>query len=1064
MIERLIEYSARNKFVIILITFLITGWGIWSAKQTPLDAIPDLSDVQVILFTEWEGRSPDLVEDQITYPLVSSLLAAPQVKVVRGYSFFGYSYVYVIFEDDTDIYWARSRVSENISKISGQLPPDVTPTLGPDATGVGWVYQYALKDTQNRYNLAELRSLQDWYLKFAFEEVKGVAETASVGGHVKEYQINVDPSRLRAYDISVTKISEAVRNSNRDAGGRSVELSGRDFMIKGLGYISSLDDIKNIVVDFDDRGVPILVGDVATVETGPSMRRGIAELNGEGEAVGGIIVMRYGENALDVIERVKAKAESLKTSLPEGVELVTVYDRSSLIKESIRTLRDKLIEEIIIVSLVCIVFLFHFRSAMVAIITLPVAVIMSFVVFQHLGITSNVMSLGGIAIAIGAMVDAAIVMVENAHKYLEHNPEADRVETIIKAAKKVGAPLFFSLLIITVSFLPVFTLEAQEGRLFKPLAYTKTFAMMFAAILSVTLVPALMVIFIKGKILHEDKNPITRFLVFIYQPFVRLALRFRYTVIVLSVLSVAAAYPVVQKLGSEFMPALNEGDIFYMPTTLPGISAAEAAKSLQVQNMLIKSIPEVDTVFGKAGNAVTATDPAGLSMAETVITLKPKEEWREGMTWDKIVNELNNAVKVPGWVNSWTMPIKARIDMLSTGIKTPVGVKVFGSDPMVLQEIGQNIEEALVNVEGTRSVYAERTDGGYYLYIEPDRFKLARHGLTIEDVNMVIESAIGGMPVTRTVEGRERYPVAVRYKKSFRNDVEAIKNVLIPVGMGTSAPAASGGGGMGGGEASAEGRGGYVPLGAVADVYLKAGPDMLKGENGLLVSYVYVDLNTGIDIGSYVEKAIAAVENSVNVPQGYIVQWSGEYESMLRVKEKLYIVAPVTLALIFVILFLSFRSVAKTAIVMLSVPFALIGGFLFLYFLGYNMSVAVWVGLIALAGVAAETGVIMIVYLDEAYYDRLAQGRMNTADDLREAVTYGAVQRVRPKIMTVMTLIVGLMPIMWATGSGADVMKRIAAPMIGGMVTSTFLTLVIIPAVYFTWRQYGLGKEKQAEL
>ncbi len=1055
MIEKLIEYSARNKFVIILLTLIITGWGVWSVKKTPLDAIPDLSDVQVIIFTEWTGRSPDLVEDQITYPLVSSLLAAPKVKVVRGYSFFGFSYVYAIFEDDTDIYWARSRVSEYISKIRGQLPPDVNPSLGPDATGVGWIYQYALKDTQNKYNLAELRSLQDWYLKYAFEEVKGVAEAASLGGHIKEYQINLDPDRLRAYGIPITKITEAVRNSNRDVGGRSVEFSGRDFMIKGLGYISSIEDIKNTVVDFDDRGVPVLIGDVASVETGPSMRRGIADLNGDGETVGGIIVMRYGENALEVIERVKAKAEELKNTLPEGVELVPVYDRSELIINSIKTLRDKLIEEIIIVSLVCVVFLFHFRSALVAIITLPVAIIMSFVMFRHLGITSNVMSLGGIAIAIGAMVDAAIVMVENAHKQLEHNPNADRVETIINAAKKVGAPLFFSLLIITVSFLPVFTLESQEGRLFKPLAYTKTFAMLFASFLSVTLVPALMVMFIKGKILAEDKNPVTKVLVFLYRPFVHLALRFRYAVIVLSIIAVAASYPVVKKLGSEFMPTLNEGTVFYMPTTLPGISAAEAAKSLQTQNRLIKSVPEVETVFGKAGNAMSATDPAGLSMAETVITLKPESEWREGMTWDKIIEELNSKVQVAGWVNSWTMPIKARIDMLSTGIKTPVGIKIYGADPVILQETGQKLEEVLKTVEGTRSVYAERTDGGYYLYIEPDRFRLARHGLTVEDVNMVIESAIGGMPVTRTVEGRERYPVAVRYKKSFRSDIESIKSVLIPVGMNGSADTQASGG-MGSGEAG--GRSGYVPLGEVAEVYMKPGPDMLKNENGLLVSYIYVDTDTGVDVGRYVERAMKAVDGAVTVPQGYIMQWSGQYEYMMRVKEKLNIVVPLTLVLIFVILYLNFRSVTKTAIVMLSVPFALIGGFLYLYFLGYNLSVAVWVGLIALAGVAAETGVIMIVYLDEAYDERMNAGKMNSLADLHDAVIYGAVQRVRPKIMTVATLIIGLIPIMWATGSGADVMKRIAAPMIGGMVTSTFLTLVIIPAVYYTWRQHGIKK------
>jgi len=1040
MIEKLIGFSARNKFLIILFTLATVGLGLWSVKKTPLDAIPDLSDVQVIVFTEWQGRSPDLIEDQITYPIVSSLLAAPKVKVVRGYSFFGYSYVYAIFEDGTDIYWARSRVLENMSKISGKLPPDVSPALGPDATGVGWIYQYALVDKSGKHNLADLRSYQDWYLKYALEEVKGVAEVASIGGHVKEYQINIDPDKLRGYGLSLNQIVKAVRDSNRDTGGRSVELSGRDFMVKGVGYIKNLDDIRNIVIASDGMGVPVLVGDVASVETGPTMRRGIADFNGDGEAVGGVVVMRYGENALNVINNVKEKVASLKGSLPEGVEIVPVYDRSTLIIDSIKTLRDKLIEEIIIVSLVCIIFLFHFRSALVAILTLPVAIIMSFIMFRWLGITSNIMSLGGIAIAIGAMVDAAIVMVENAHKQLEHNPDADRKEVIIAAAQKVGKPLFFSLLIITVSFLPVFALEAQEGRLFKPLAYTKTFSMLFASILSVTLVPALMVIFIKGKIRHEQDNPITKVLVFLYNPFVKFALKFRYLVIALSVVSILAAYPILKKLGSEFMPVLNEGTIFYMPTTLPGISAAEAAKSLQTQNQLIKSIPEVDTVFGKAGNANSATDPAGLSMAETVITLKPHDQWRKDMTFDKLVDELNEKTKVAGWVNSWTMPIKARIDMLSTGIKTPVGIKVFGPDPAKLQTIGEELESSLINVEGTRSVYSERTDGGYYLYIEPDAFKMARYGITVEEINMVIETAIGGMPVTKTVEGRERYPVAVRYKKSFRNDVESIKNVLVPIG------------GM-------EGRANYIPLGDVADVYLKPGPDMLKEENGMLVSYVYVDLAAGVDVGSYVKKAMAEVGQSIKLPQGYTLRWSGEYESMQRVKEKLKFAVPLTLGLIFMLLYLNFRSVAKTAIVMLSVPFALVGGFLYLYLLGYNMSVAVWVGLIALAGVAAETGVVMIVYLDEAYDDWKARGQMNTDEDLKDAVIYGAVQRVRPKIMTVATLIIGLVPIMCATGSGADVMKRIAAPMIGGMVTSTILTLIIIPAIYFSWKKWEIKKQ-----
>lgn len=1055
MIEKIIGFSARNKFLIILFTLFLVGFGIWAVKKTPLDAIPDLSDVQVIVFTEWPGRSPDLVEDQVTYPVVSSLLAAPKVKVVRGYSFFGFSYVYVIFDDDTDIYWARSRVLEYMSKIKDKLPSDVNPVLGPDATGVGWVYEYALVDKGHRYNLGQLRSLQDWYMKYALEGVKGVAEVASVGGEIKEYQINLDPDKLRTYGISISKIVKAVRDSNRDVGGRSVEISGRDFMVKGLGYIKNTSDIRNIVVDSDDYGVPVTVGDLGNVEIGPSMRRGLAELNGDGETVGGIVVMRYGENALDVIQNVKAKIDAIKPSLPKGVEIVPVYDRSQLILDSIKTLKDKLLEEIIIVSIVCAVFLFHFRSALVAILTLPVAILMSFIMFHFLHITSNIMSLGGIAIAIGAMVDAAIVMVENAHKQLEHNPDADRKEVIIKAAQKVGKPLFFSLLIITVSFLPVFVLEAQEGRLFKPLAYTKTFSMMFAAILSVTLVPALMTIFIRGHITREEDNPITKALVFVYHPFVEFALKFRYLVMALAVVAVVATVPVVMKLGSEFMPVLNEGTIFYMPTTLPGISAEQASKSLQTQDSLIKSVPEVDTVFGKAGNAATATDPAGLAMAETVVTLKPKSQWRKGMTWDKIIDELNNKVQVPGWINSWTMPIKARVDMLSTGIKTPVGIKVFGQSPSEIEKIGRELETNLSGVPGTRSVYAERINGGYYLMIEPDMFKLARNGLTVEDVNMVIESAVGGMPVTTTVQGRERYPVAVRYKRAFRNDVESIKNILIPVGSMNSAPQPEG---MT--PDTAGGRSGFVPLGDVAKVYLKHGPDMLKEEDGMLVSYVYVDLKSGVDVGSYVKRAMAQVDKTVKVPQGYTLKWSGEYESMQRVKAKLIFAVPLTLMLIFLLLYLNFRSVTKTFIVMLSLPFALVGGFLFLYLLGYNMSVAVWVGLIALAGVAAETGVVMIVYLDEAYEEREAAGLMRDTSDLREAIIYGAVQRVRPKMMTVATLIIGLVPIMWATGSGSDVMKRIAAPMIGGMITSTILTLVIIPAIYFTWKKYLLNKHK----
>lgn len=1043
MIEKIIEYSSKNAFIIVLLVALSVIWGVSSIQKTPLDAVPDLSDAQVIILSEWGGRSPDLVEDQVTYPIVSSLLAAPSVKVVRGYSYFGLSFVYVIFEDGTDIYWARSRVIEYLSKIKSNLPPEVNPTIGPDATGVGWVYQYALQDTSGQHDLASLRSIQDWFLKYAIEEVKGVAEVASIGGYVKEYQVQVTPERLLAYNIPITKIINSIRNSNRDVGGRVVELSGREFMVKGEGYIDKIEDIENIVIGSDMRGVPLLLKDVATVTVGPALRRGVGDLNGEGETVGGIVVMRFGENALQVIDRVKEKIDSLKPSLPEGVKIVEVYDRSSLIHRAIETLSDKLIEESIIVSLVCIIFLFHFRSALVAILTLPVAIIISFITFRYFHLTSNIMSLGGIAIAIGAMVDAAIVMIENAHKHLEHNPEASRTEVIINAAKQVGKPLFFSLLIITVSFLPVFTLEAQEGRLFKPLAFTKTFAMFFASLLSITLVPVLMVWLIKGKIVAEHKNPISRALIYLYNPIVKLALRYKYSVILLAVLSLIATVPVFRGLGSEFMPALNEGTIFYMPTTLPGISIQEAAKSLQVQDAIIKSVPEVDLVFGKVGRAETATDPAPLGMAETVVSLKPESEWRKGMTWQKLVDELDTKMKLPGWVNSWTMPIKARIDMLSTGIKTPVGIKVFGPDPVELQKIGARLEKAVAGIPGTRSVYAERSDGGYYMDIIPDRLKIARYGLNIEDVNRVIESAIGGMMITKTVEGRERYPVALRYKRGLRTDVESIGKILVPAKEMANT---------------------QVPLGEISEIVLRKGPGMLKEENGMLVSYVFVDIAADRDVGRYVADAQKAVAENVEIPSGYRIKWSGQFEYMERVKEKLTYVIPLTIGLIFILLFLNFKSVAETLIVMLSLPFALVGGFLFIYILGYNLSVAVWVGIIALAGVAAETGVVMIVYLDEAYDKKVSEGSMNRYRDLYDAVIEGAVQRVRPKVMTVMAIIAGLVPIMWSHGTGADVMKRIAAPMIGGMITSTILTLIIIPAIYVLWKGKGMQRGESGQL
>jgi Cu(I)/Ag(I) efflux system membrane protein CusA/SilA len=1063
VIEKIIESSAKNKFIIFLMVFFLSAWGYWSLKKTPLDAIPDLSDVQVIIDTEWPGRSPDIIEDQVTYPIVSNMIAVPGVRVARGYSFFSHSFVYVIFEDGTDIYWARSRVIEYLSKLQGKLPKGVNPIIGPDATSVGWVFQYALVDKSGRHTLAELRSLQDWYLKYSLESVEGVAEVASIGGYVKEYQITIDPNRLTAYNLPLMAVTNTIRNSNRDVGGRVVEFNGREFMVRGKGYIKTLRDIENITVGTNGRGTPILLREIAKVSLGPDMRRGIGELDGEGEAVGGIVVMRYNQNALNIIERVKNKLEELKPSLPEGVQIVTTYDRSDLIHRAINTLKEKLIEESIIVSLVCIIFLFHFRSALVVIIMLPVAILMSFIGMKYLSLTSNIMSLGGIAIAIGAMIDAAIVMIENAHKKLEDaerrkmgdTEKINRVETIVEAAKQVGKPLFFSLLIITVSFMPVFTLEAQEGRLFKPLAFTKTFAMFFASFLSITLVPVLMVLLIRGKISPEAKNPISRLLIFLYNPFVKLALRFRIVTIILAILSIAASVPVFKKLGSEFMPALNEGTIFYMPTTLPGISAQEATRSLQIQDKIIKGFPEVEHVFGKIGKAESATDPAPMEMAETVVLLKPEKDWRKGVTWESLIDEMDAAMGVPGWSNAWTMPIKARIDMLATGIRTPVGIKIFGPNVEILEKLGREIEITLREVKGTRSVFAERASGGYYLDFEVKRDVIARYGLTSDDVNEIVESAIGGMMVTTTVEGRERYPVSVRYLRELRTDVDGLKRVLVPVSMGKFEIRISNfetqmSGGMGNPNQIAQ-----VPLGQLVNISLKEGPGMLKSEDGMLVSYVYVDIS-GRDVGSYVNEAKKVVESKVKVPAGYNLLWSGQYEYMERAKERLKLVIPLTIVLIFVLLYFNFKSVTESIIVMLSVPFALIGSLWIIYLLGYNLSVAVWVGIIALAGVAAETGVVMIVYLDEAYQERVSTNRMNTIKDLYDAVIEGAVQRVRPKMMTVTAIIAGLLPIMWSYGTGADVMKRIAAPMIGGMITSTILTLVIIPAIYMMWKGKGL--------
>jgi Cu(I)/Ag(I) efflux system membrane protein CusA/SilA len=1036
MIENLIGWSARNKFYIFLGTFFAVAWGIWATYNTPLDAIPDLSDVQVIVFTEWQGRSPDLVEDQVTYPIVSALLSAPQVKVVRGYSFFGLSFVYIIFEDGTDIYWARSRVLEYMQGVTGNLPEGVAPTLGPDATGVGWAFEYALVDRSGRHDLSQLRTIQDWYVRYWLAAVPGVSEVASVGGYVKQYQVDLDPNTLLAYNLPINKVIEAIRRSNNDVGGRVVEFTGREYMVRGLGYIKNLSDIEMVPVGTNERGTPIYIRDIANVHLGPDIRRGVAELNGEGEVVGGIVVVRFGEDTLAVIERVKEKIEEIKGSLPEGVELVPVYDRSELILRSIETLKEKLIEEIVIVSLVCLVFLFHFRSALVAILMLPIAILMSLVAMNYIGLNSNIMSLAGIAIAIGAMVDAAIVMIENAHKRLEkwerEGKKGSREFVLIEAAKEVGKPLFFSLLIITVSFIPVFTLEAQEGRLFKPLAFTKTFAMFFASLLSVTLVPVLMLLLIRGKIAPEHKNPLNRFLIWVYDPFVHLALRFPKSVLFLALIALLATVPAFVRLGSEFMPPLYEGSLLYMPSGLPGMSITEAQRVLQLQDKIVMQFPEVESVFGKAGRARTPTDPAPLTMMENTIVLKPESEWRPGMTPEKLINEMDAALKIPGVSNSWTMPIKGRIDMLTTGIRTPIGIKILGPDLKVIEQIGEEMERVLKDIPGTRNIYAERVVSGFFYDFEIDRREAARYGLTVGDVEDVVETAIGGKNISMTIEGRERFPINVRYARELRDEPQKLERVLVATPTGAQ-----------------------IPFAQVAHLRTTMGPPVIKSEDGELVGYVFVDV-AGRDLGSYVDEAIQVVEEKVTMPSGYHLLWSGQYEYMQRATERLTYVVPLTLLIIVVLLYSNFNSMAKTLIVLLSIPFALVGGIWLIYLLGYNLSVAVWVGFIALAGVAAETGVVMIVYLDEVYERRLREGTMATAKDLYDAIVEGAVGRVRPKMMTVIAIMAGLFPIMWSHGAGADVMKRIAAPMVGGMVTSTVLTLIVIPVIYEMWRGWQM--------
>ncbi|MEX1300358.1 MAG: efflux RND transporter permease subunit [Desulfotignum sp.] len=1150
MIHKIIEWSIHNRFMVILSTVFVIAGGILAMVNTPLDAIPDLSDVQVIIYTEYPGQAPQVVEDQVTYPLTTAMLSVPFAKVVRGYSFFGYSFVYLIFEDGTDIYWARSRVMEYLNFVSGRLPDGVTPSLGPDATGVGWVYEYILQDTTGETDLAELRSLQDWFVRYELTAVPGVSEVASIGGFVKQYQVEVDPNRLASYGISIKKIKAAVQRSNADVGGRLLEMGETEFMVRGRGYIQSLEDLGQIAVSVDDKGTPILLRDVATLQIGPELRRGILEWNGQGEAVGGIVVMRYGENAREVIQRVKEKLADLEKGLPEGVKIVTGYDRAALIERAVDTLKTKLTEEMIVVALVCIIFLLHFRSAFVAIFTLPVGILMSFLIMYPFGINANIMSLGGIAIAIGVMVDAAIVMVENAHKHLERDRgKKSHTRIITEAAKEVGPALFFSLLIITVSFLPVFSLMEQSGRLFKPLAYTKTTAMAAASVLAITIIPVLMTFFVKEhpidpgrsrtakiriwimavagpplavvvmgtagvilpdwslmlalglsvffgiclfpqKILHEDRNPLNRFLIRIYRPMIKGVLKWRRLTVLAALLAVAVTWYPMTRAGTEFMPPLNEGDLLYMPTTLPGISITKAKELLQQTDKIIQRFPEVKTTLGKIGRAETSTDPAPLSMIETVIMLRPQVEYeiieiprffsdwpgwlKQPLTWiwpeqkngkilhewrkkkidrfyagwpdwikapltrilpeeryitmQELIDDLDAAVKFPGLTNAWTMPIKTRIDMLSTGIKTPVGIKIMGPDLAVLADLGERIEALLRDKKGTLSVFSERVTGGNYLDFTINREQIARYGLQVQDVQDIITTAIGGMNVTSTIEGLERYPVNLRYNRAFRDNIDTLRRVLVPTPTGAQ-----------------------VPLVQLADIAVKKGPAGIKSENARKTAWVFVDIR-GMDLGTYVSQAKTLVDENISLPTGYSLVWSGQFEYMEKARKTLNLIIPATLVLIFILLYIHFHNITEVVIVMVSLPFSLVGGFWLIYLLGYNLSVAVGVGFIALAGLATETGIVMLVYLDEVFKRRTAAGQMTSLSDLHAAIVEGAVERVRPKIMTVATTLIGLLPIMYGTGAGSQIMKRIAAPMVGGLLTSAVMTLIIIPVIYHFWR------------
>lgn len=1040
MITALIQWSIKNRFLIIIMTLMLTGWGIYALKNTPLDALPDLSDVQVIIKTSYPGQAPQVVEDQVTYPLTTAMLSVPRAESVRGYSFFGDSYVYVIFKDDTDLYWARSRVLEYLSQVSSKLPAAARPELGPDATGVGWVYEYALIDRSGKHDLSQLRSIQDWFLKFELQTVPGVSEVAAIGGMVKQYQVVLDPDSLRAYGLTVATVKKAIQRGNQETGGSVIEMAEAEYMVRATGYISGIDDLKNIPLGMNHSGTPILLKDIAQIRLGPKLRRGIAELDGEGEVVGGVVIMRWGDNAEATIKGVKAKLEELKAGLPEGVEIITTYDRSDLIERAVSTLQSKLIEEFIVVALVCALFLFHLRSSLVIILSLPVGILVAFIIMQRMGINANIMSLGGIAIAIGAMVDAAIVMIENVHKHFERQVVTDenRWRIIFEASKEVGAPLFFSLLIITLSFLPVFTLEAQEGRLFAPLAFTKTFAMAAAAGLSITLVPVLMGLFIRGHITPEEKNPVNRILIAGYRPFINMVMKAPKTILLITALLVLVSAWPVMKTGSEFMPDLDEGDLLYMPTTFPGISIGKAQELLQQTDKLIKTVPEVKQVFGKIGRAETATDPAPLTMIETTVQLKPRDQWRPGMTPEKLKEELNRVVKLPGLTNAWVMPIKNRIDMLATGIKTPVGIKVAGPDLKEIQRIGTQIEDVVRDIPGTLSVYSERVAGGRYLMIDIQREAAARFGLNIADVQEVVRTAIGGMAVASSVEGLERYPINIRYPREIRDSLERIRNLPIVTPMGAN-----------------------LPLSEVADIRIESGAAMIKTENARLNGWIYVDLEVS-DLGGYVSHAKQVVADKVKLPPGYSISWSGQYEYMQRAKERLATVVPVTLSIIILLLYLNFRRFSEVAIIMGTLPLALAGGYWLLYLLDYNMSVAVGVGFIALAGVSVEIGVIMLVYLNQALAEQVQlakdRGQALAEDDIRKAVINGSLLRVRPIMMTVAAIIAGLLPIMLGGGTGSEVMRRIAAPMVGGMVSATILTLVVIPAVFLIWKRWSLVK------